>query len=399
MIINQDYFINKLKNFKMSKIPVLNHQNSLQSTLLESSNILNEDLKNNEIITNIISQISNSANLNQLVDKISSEIAKKLTDGQFITSSNTSLIGREPLSFYNIATTDEELQSMLQSKISMEDIFNTWYQFVHKGESQNAEWLQAQKKWSYNAETDSIMSNVNTESYIGFISPDSYKNFYLKIKCTSNDNDNDMASLICGFYKDTNGIEHTLSICRSYGTNVFNPKWQLIYDYTGQTKTSRQYVLFSDDTYQGDDPGVKDQSFVMFEVRKEGNTLTCKTGVNDSEILDETTTCIFTLPDTKPDDWPNEMWDIMNIMFSSTRIGFGNTSWNTSFKIVDQNILSSNMIYDWVHNDVYEFKNNAWSKTGTFDKNTFTMNYSLIYSSINKKLFYYRNGDVTYLEV
>ena len=129
------------------------------------------------------------------------------------------------------------------------------------------------------------MSNVNTESYIGFISPDSYKNFYLKIKCTSNDNDNDMASLICGFYKDTNGIEHTLSICRSYGTNVFNPKWQLIYDYTGQTKTSRQYVLFSDDTYQGDDPGVKDQSFVMFEVRKEGNTLTCKTGVNDSEIL------------------------------------------------------------------------------------------------------------------
>lgn len=399
MIINQDYFINKLKNFKMSKIPVLNHQNSLQSTLLESSNILNEDLKNSEIITNIISQISNSANLNQLVDKISSEIAKKLTDGQFITSSNTSLIGREPLSFYNIAITDEELQSMLQSKISMEDIFNTWYQFVHKGESQNAEWLQAQKKWSYNAETDSIMSNVNTESYIGFISPDSYKNFYLKIKCTSNDNDNDMASLICGFYKDTNGIEHTLSICRSYGTNVFNPKWQLIYDYTGQTKTSRQYVLFSDDTYQGDDPGVKDQSFVMFEVRKEGNTLTCKTGVNDSEILDETTTCIFTLPDTKPDDWPNEMWDIMNIMFSSTRIGFGNTSWNTSFKIVDQNILSSNMIYDWVHNDVYEFKNNAWSKTGTFDKNTFTMNYSLIYSSINKKLFYYRNGDVTYLEV
>ena len=399
MIINQDYFINKLKNFKMSKIPVLNHQNSLQSTLLESSNILNEDLKNNEIITNIISQISNSANLNQLVDKISSEIAKKLTDGQFITSSNTSLIGREPLSFYNIATTDEELQSMLQSKISMEDIFNSWYQFVHKGESQNAEWLQAQKKWSYNAETDSIMSNVNTESYIGFISPDSYKNFYLKIKCTSNDNDNDMASLICGFYKDSNGIEHTLSICRSYGTNVFNPKWQLIYDYTGQTKTSRQYVLFSDDTYQGDDPGVKDQSFVMFEVRKEGNTLTCKTGVNDSEILDETTTCIFTLPDTKPDDWPNEMWDIMNVMFSSTRIGFGNTSWNTSFKIVDQNILSSNMIYDWVHNDVYEFKNNAWSKTGTFDKNTFTMNYSLIYSSINKKLFYYRNGDVTYLEV
>ena len=399
MIINQDYFINKLKNFKMSKIPVLNHQNSLQSTLLESSNILNEDLKNNEIITNIISQISNSANLNQLVDKISSEIAKKLTDGQFITSSNTSLIGREPLSFYNIATSDEELQSMLQSKISMEDIFNSWYQFVHKGESQNAEWLQAQKKWSYNAETDSIMSNVNTESYIGFISPDSYKNFYLKIKCTSNDNDNDMASLICGFYKDSNGIEHTLSICRSYGTNVFNPKWQLIYDYTGQTKTSRQYVLFSDDTYQGDDPGVKDQSFVMFEVRKEGNTLTCKTGVNDSEILDETTTCIFTLPDTKPDDWPNEMWDIMNVMFSSTRIGFGNTSWNTSFKIVDQNILSSNMIYDWVHNDVYEFKNNAWSKTGTFDKNTFTMNYSLIYSSINKKLFYYRNGDVTYLEV
>ena len=57
------------------------------------------------------------------------------------------------------------------------------------------------------------------------------------------------------------------------------------------------------------------------------------------------------------------------------------------------------MIYDWVHNDVYEFKNNAWSKTDTFDKNTFTMNYSLIYSSINKKLFYYRNGDVTYLEV
>ena len=209
-----------------------------------------------------------------------------------------------------------------------------------------------------------------------------------------------MASLICGFYKDTNGIEHTLSICRSYGaSSVFKPTWQLIYDYTGQTKTSRQYVLSSDDTYQGDSAAVKDQSFVMFEVRKEGNTLTCKTGVNDSEILDETTTCTFTLPDTKLDDWSNEMWDNLNIMFQSTRIGFGNTSWNTSFKIVDQNILSSNMIYDWVHNDVYEFKNNTWSKTGTFDKNTFTMNYSLIYSSINKKLFYYRNGDVTYLEV
>lgn len=383
----------------MSKIPVLNHQNSLQSTLLESSNILNEDLKNNEIIANIISQISNSANLNQLVDKISSEVAKKIANGQFLTSSNESIIGREPLSFYNIATTDEELQSMLQSKISMEDIFNSWYQFVHKGESQNTEELQAQKKWTYNSQTDSIMSNVNTESYIGFISPDSYKNFYLKIKCTSNDSDNDMASLICGFYKDTNGIEHTLSICRSYGTNVFNPKWQLIYDWTGQTKTDRQYVLFSDDTYQGDTAAVKDQSFVMFEVRKTDKTLVCKTGQNDSEVLDENTICTFTLPETKPDDWSNEMWDVMNIMFSSTRIGFGNTSWNTSFKIVDQDILSSNMIYDWVHNDVYEFKNNAWSKSGTFDKASFTLNYSLVYSSINKKLFYYRNGDITHLEV
>ena len=112
----------------------------------------------------------------------------------------------------------------------------------------------------------------------------------------------------------------------------------------------------------------------MFEVHKEGKTLTCKTGVNDSEVLDETTTCTFTLPNTKPDDWSNEMWDNLNIMFQSTRIGFGNTSWNTSFKIVDQNILSSNMIYDWVHNDVYEFENNTWSKTGTFDKNTANLN-------------------------
>lgn len=383
----------------MSKIPVFNLSNSLQSTLIDSLNILDEDLKNDSVTQNIINQLSNNTSLNILADKIASEIAKKLTDGQFITSSNASLIGREPLAFYNIATSDEELQTMLQTKISMQDIFNTWYQFVHRANNQNTEELQSEKQWSYNAETDSIMSNVNTSSYIGFISPDSYKNFYLKIKCTSNDSDNDMASLICGFYKDSNGIEHTLSICRSYGTNVFNPKWQLIYDYTGQTTTDRQYVLFSDDTYQGDDAAVKDQSFVMFEVHKEGKTLTCKTGVNDSEVLDETTTCTFTLPNTKPDDWSNEMWDNLNIMFQSTRIGFGNTSWNTSFKIVDQNILSSNMIYDWVHNDVYEFENNTWSKTGTFDKNTFTMNYSLIYSSINKKIFYYRNGDVTYLEV
>ena len=383
----------------MSKIPIFNLSNSLQSTLIDSLSILSEDLKNDSITQNIINQLSNNTSLNILADKIASEVAKKLTDGQFITSSNTSLIGREPLSFYNIATTDEELQTMLQTKISMQDIFNTWYQFVHRANNQNTEDLQVEKKWSYNAETDSIMSNINTSSYIGFISPDSYKNFYLKIKCTSNDNDNDMASLICGFYKDTNGIEHTLSICRSYGANVFKPTWQLIYDYTGQTKTSRQYVLYSNNTYQGDSVAVKDQSFVMFEVRKEGNTLTCKTGVNDSEIFDETMTCTFTLPDRKPDDWSNEMWDNLNIMFQNTRIGFGNTSWNTSFKIVDQNILSSNMIYDWVHNDVYEFKNNAWSKSGTFDKASFTLNYSLIYSSINKKLFYYRNGDVTYLEV
>ena len=45
------------------------------------------------------------------------------------------------------------------------------------------------------------------------------------------------------------------------------------------------------------------------------------------------------------------------------------------------------MIYDWVHNDVYEFKNNAWSKSGTFDKNTFTMNYSLIYHQLIKNYF------------
>ena len=372
-------------------------KNEIQSDTSVITNITNNIIKNENAINNITQNISqNQEFISSVTESTIQQISHSVQEDLFVTTQNSTLIGREPITFLNIAGNSSELQDLKSKKFSMQDIFKTWYQFVHLGNNQNLESQQAQKIWQYHSDWDAIRSHINTSSYIGFISNDSYQNFNMRIKCISAGTDNDMASIIVGFTRDSSGIEHTLSVCRSYGKNIFSPCWQLVYDYTGQTNTTRRFNLLQDSTYNpssGDYLCIANQSFVMFEVKKEGNTLTARTGVKDSETLDESTKFTFTLPKSKPSSWTQDMWNNIKQMFTSTRIGFGNTSWDTYFHIEEQNFIKETRIFSLVDGTFWNLVNGTWVQDKSSSIDSLTRNYSLVYSAGTKKLYYYLNGN------
>ena len=105
----------------------------------------------------------------------------------------------------------------------------------------------------------------NIDLICGFISPDdTYKNYKLIIKAKVGwDDDNIM--VVCGYTKDSSGVEHTLMLVRGagwggwepYPTDYFDPAqadtfmwWALIYDMGNAT----QHVLVNKNSLIGIQP-------------------------------------------------------------------------------------------------------------------------------------------------
>lgn len=112
---------------------------------------------------------------------------------------------------------------------NFKDVYENWYRFSHfNGES---DYSEEKKFWRYDENTKQIYSTFNTESYVGFISPEKYDKYSLECCLQSTGEDNDVMGIVIAFIKDENNEEHTLSLTRSLVSLYTEYRFQLVYDF------------------------------------------------------------------------------------------------------------------------------------------------------------------------
>ncbi len=99
--------------------------------------------------------------------------------------------------------------------VSFDEVFNDWYRFSHLPTSANCPYYADEmESWSYDPITDTISSDINSSTYIGFVSNGSFTDYEFDTYLSSNNSDDDRIGVVIAFEIDAQGGEHCLYIYR-----------------------------------------------------------------------------------------------------------------------------------------------------------------------------------------
>lgn len=368
---------------------------------------------------NIDRKLQNSSNeIRDDINRLENDVNTKAADNSVVHTSNDETIsgtktftspiigditgnaGTCKVHFINLVNNNDDLARVMNfTPPSLTEIFNNWYRFSHANNyvqcnSSNAEGdaLLDIEAWTYDSENNLIVNNRNTETYVGFVSPDAYKKFTIKTEISGlpSDNDDDSMSIIIAFMRDVNGVEHHISVVRDGGRNdeEYN-KFNLVYDYNYAGFGTAKAVLASGKDLITTSSGWQNHTALLYAERN-GNTITVKTTEIDSE--DFTATLTYTLPETKGDLDEEDYRNIKYMLSNKCQIGFGLHSQIGQFKLLEMsNIFEDLSIFDAANDVVYEYINGSFVQTERKVSDELE-DYARVYNKNIKKEFIYYDG-------
>ena len=313
--------------------------------------------------------------------------------------------------FLNMVDNAEDLENALNTKPpTLKDVFETWYRFSHTGDTQynlsnaTGQALTDLQGWQFDENKMRIANNINTGTYTGFISIRKYKKYTLGIKVCGPDEefeqlfgtagylkDDDMFGIVCGYMKDDQGNEHTLSFIRDAAATICG----LYYDY-GKSTSVMLYNALSQVTVihkgDGESSGTDDGWYMKYahmEVQRDGSTL----NIRGSQINEDNFSITFTynasdVPDSLNIDAYN---NIRSMLLNKSNVGVSLLSQN-GFMYLERfdGLFNSNDIYDTLNNVIYAYdsNNNSWYLTNRKVSDE-VADYSRIYNENTEKSFVY----------
>jgi hypothetical protein len=188
--------------------------------------------------------IDGSANVNDVsltatapfLAYIETEIAKSVPYGSlgqvpFIATESTRLTEQDyTVHFGQFIETNNELDAAKLRFESPSTIFNSWTRFSHDTTSNQPANAGELASWTYDTVNDRILSTVNSNTVIGFVSPKTYSNYVHEVRLYSPGGDDDAIGVVIAWYVDPiTGRQNTLSAVRSPGGLDFT--WQVIYNF------------------------------------------------------------------------------------------------------------------------------------------------------------------------
>jgi hypothetical protein len=360
---------------------------------------------------------SSLSDINDTISGINTALDTKASDASVVHASNTETIagtktftstivgditgnaGTCKVRFMNLVNNNDDLARVMNfTPPSLADVFDNWYRFAHANDyvqynSENAEAdaLSDMEAWSYDSENNAIVNSRNTVTYVGFVSPDTYNKFTIKIEIDGlTSRDNDALSIIIAFMRDVNGVEHHISVVRDGGRNdeEYN-KFNLVYDYNYTGFGNAKAVLAS-----GKDLITTKSSWnghtALLYAERDGNKIIVKTTEIDSE--DFTATLTYTLPEDKGDLDEEDYRNIKYMLNNKCQIGFGLHSQPGQFKLLEMsNIFDDLNIFDVANDVVYEYVNGSFVQTERKVSDELE-DYTRVYNKNIKKEFIYYDG-------
>ena len=313
--------------------------------------------------------------------------------------------------FLNMVDTAEDLENALNTKPpTLKDVFETWYRFSHTGDTQynlsnaTGQALTDLQGWQFDENKMRIANNINTGTYTGFISNRKYKKYTLGIKVCGPDEefeqlfgtagylkDDDMFGIVCGYMKDDQGNEHTLSFIRNAAATICG----LYYDF-GKSTSVMLYDALSQVTVihkgDGESDGTDDGWYMKYahmEVQRDGSTL----NIRGSQINEDNYSISFTykasdVPDNLAIDTYN---NIRSMLLNKSSVGVSLLSQNGFMYLENfDGLFDSNDIYDALNNAIYAYdsNNNSWYLTNRKVSDE-VADYSRIYNENTEKSFVY----------
>ena len=328
----------------------------------------------------------------EVLKEATSNVVTTGYDGQLLSIKDNKPSPKNPITFINLKMSEDELQLALASKpLTLSDVFSTWTKFAHLpdyNQTISGTALSEVNAWTYNSSLNAIQNAINTTAFVGFLRPEPKQNWRLKIRGKGTDSDNDYFAIIIGYLVDENGVQHTLSLLRTYdksehpNTGLFS----LVYDFNSIANWSGLVIV--NETSQIKTQGASWTKPTLIQVTRKGNYIKCETGESNSSEL--TASFEYTLPTEKPETWTDEQFNNITKMLSEpSQMGFGMCSQPGYFQLLETDgIFDNSDIFDGINNVVYKFNNtsNKWENSGKISDNI--GNYTICFDKKTKVLAY-----------
>ena len=328
----------------------------------------------------------------EVLNEATSNVVTTGYDGQLLSIKNNKPSPKNPITFVNLKMSEDELQLALASKpLTLSDVFKTWTKFAHLpnyNQTISGTALSEVNAWRYNSSLNAIQNSVNTTAFVGFLRPEPKQNWRLKIRGKGTDSDNDYFAIIIGYLVDEHGVQHTLSLLRTYNNTEHSKTglFSLVYDFNSIANWDGLVIV--NETSQIKTQGVSWTKPTLIQVTRKGNYIKCETGESNGSTL--TASFEYTLPTEKPEAWTDEQFNNITKMLSEpSQMGFGMCSQPGYFQLLETDgIFDNSDIFDGINNVVYKFNNtsNKWENSGKISDNI--GNYTICFDKKTKVLAY-----------
>ena len=260
-------------------------------------------------------------------------------------------------------------------------IFSSWLRFSHDSSSAQPANSSETTAWSYSNATGQISSTVNSNTYIGFVSPDKYSYYTLEVRLFSPGVDDDNIGVICGWYVDpADGREYTLSALRDVGGTGFN--WRIVYNYL---RSDAKVILDYNATVSKVNPGGGWSAFgnigATVKVVRNGNILEFETTQLGSSTYDPNTRVTLDLTS-----------DPLLVKFTGAS-NYGYSAYSQEFATFDTITFSTigNSIFDMNTGNAYVKTGNAWGLSSTINVFNSIGVGRILSNPTTKKLFFVKS--------
>lgn len=335
---------------------------------------------------------------------------------------------RQILSPNPVVATQEELDAVLEAGgTSFADILENWGRFSHFQGNFNNAIPGDMNGWSIDGETGSITNSVNSESHIGFYSPEKVITLAQKVRFVVTDTTYkthlDTLTLVAAYcgadeqvntssLEEGNNHAHTLSFMRSPGPKSGFAKygWALMVDLdfgfdSLQTASSKAFLLCDGTSLveKKYETGLANWGDgVYIRVVRQGNVFTGYTSeFNESDLLFETaieldldnmtvTTKDGTIDLT--DTLTEQQLLVLENFKQPNHWGYGSASQPHCLYEQQGGVLSGESVYDILNDKTYEFNPNSASWVETNVSPIISMGAGRFANSPNKDILYYNNG-------
>ena len=345
--------------------------------------------------------INNTLDVSSLVTKeeVSTGLSTKQdtitgSNGEVAYHNGTGVFTQSILNLGYACVSTAEVNQCKNNAPSFSAVFNTWKKFSHKNATNDAI-PSEMTAWTYDSGTDTITQPLNTESYVGFISPKSYSSYDITVRCYSTGSDDDSIGLVAAFAKDSNGLEHTLSFIRSPGGT--SAKWVAILDYNQFALTGTSYgqkILVNNSaasTTPASTANWNTESIgtgTVIKMVRSGNVITAKCSQFNSNTIDDNTLITVDL-DALSDENPT-----LNLFKGSSPWGYSNFSQPNS-KYENISVTDPDgMIFDIPNNQVLQYSNGTWVVVSGQTPISAIGAGRLSYNSVTGKLFFCTGTDI-----